>query len=149
AEEIKEGAAPADREAWIIRGRFTKIYQGSRLLRGTIGFGAGRTCYETRVSVYDPGKKDGAPILVFKTVGGSGAEPGAISGIATDPLTLVIEAAASGAGGVAHGFTEDTARTAREITAALSDYLYRHDMIGEDKWIAPKQKQEVREGPER
>jgi hypothetical protein len=45
---------------------------------------------------------------------------------------------ASGAGGIAHGLTEDTARTAREITAELSDYMYRNGWISKDKWIAPK-----------
>ena len=57
--------------------------------------------------------------------------------LATDPLTLVIEAA-GGAGNVAHGVSEDTARTAREITAELSDYMYQHGWIMEDEWIKPK-----------
>ncbi len=46
--------------------------------------------------------------------------------------------AAGGAGGIAHGLTEDTARTAREITAELSDYMYRSGWISKDKWIEPK-----------
>ena len=29
-------------------------------------------------------------------------------------------------------------RTAREITAELSDYIYKRGWISEDKWIEPK-----------
>ncbi|MEI9998479.1 MAG: hypothetical protein WDO13_04610 [Verrucomicrobiota bacterium] len=43
-----------------------------------------------------------------------------------------------GAGGIAHGLTEDTSRTSREITAELSDYMYHQGWIPEDKWIKPK-----------
>lgn len=124
--------------AWLVRGEFTRVYQGSRLLRGAIGFGLGATKVETKVYVYDLGKSDTKPFLVFSTTGGSNAEPGAITGIATDPLTFVVSTALSGAGNVAHGLTEDTRRTAREITAALSDYMYRRGWIETDKWIEPK-----------
>ena len=41
--------------------------------------------------------------------------------------------------GVAHGLSEDTARTAREITAKFSDYMYKRGWITEDQWIKPKQ----------
>ena len=124
--------------AWLIRGEFVRVNQGSRLLRGAIGFGAGGTKVETNVSVYDLSTGSTTPILTFSTTGGSGAEPGGITGLATDPVTLVVEVAAGGAGGVAHGVTEDTARTAREITAMLSDYMYRSGWIPYDKWIPPK-----------
>jgi len=138
-------AVPAARDqgfqpenAWLIRGRFTKVNQGSRLLRGAIGFGAGGTKMETNVSVYDLNQNSNTPFLTFSTTGGSNAEPGAVTGAATDPVVLAIGVVASGAGGVAHGLTEDTARTAREITAELSDYMYRSGWISKDKWIEPK-----------
>jgi hypothetical protein len=124
--------------AWLVRGEFTRVYQGSRLLRGAIGFGLGATKVETKVYVYDLGKSSTEPFLVFSTTGGSNAEPGAITGIATDPLTFVVSTALSGAGNIAHGLTEDTRRTAREITAALSDYMYRRGWIETDQWIEPK-----------
>jgi hypothetical protein len=124
--------------AWLIRGEFTKVNQGSRLLRGTVGFGAGGTKVETNIYVYDLSQNSSTPFLTFSTTGGSNAEPGAVTGAATDPLVAVIGMAASGAGGVAHGLTEDTARTAREITAELSDYMYRSGWISKDKWIQPK-----------
>jgi hypothetical protein len=124
--------------AWLIRGEFTRVNQGSRLLRSTIGFGAGGTKMETNVYVYDLNHGGMKPFLTFSTSGGSNAEPGAITGIATDPVEIAVQAALSGVGGVAHGLTEDTKRTAREITAVLSDYMFRHGWISKDKWIKPK-----------
>ena len=123
--------------AWLLRGQFVRVNQGSRLLRGAVGFGAGATKFEAQVQVYDLASGSNQPFLTFSTTGGSNAEPGALPTLATDPLTLVIEAA-GGAGNVAHGVTEDTERTAREITAELSDYMYRSHWISEDKWIQPK-----------
>ena len=124
-------------DAWVITGEFVKVNQGSRLLRGTIGFGAGGTKLETKVKVYDLSTGDSKPFLTFSTTGGSNAEPGMLPSLATDPLSLIIDAA-GGAGNIAHGVTEDTNRTAREITAALSDYMYRSKWITEDQWIQPK-----------
>jgi hypothetical protein len=123
--------------AWLIRGQFVRVNQGSRLLRGTVGFGAGATKLETQVQVYDLSTGSDQPFLTFSTTGGSNAEPGIIPSLATDPLSLIITAA-GGAGNIAHGVTEDTNRTSREITATLSDYMYRSGWIPEDKWIQPK-----------
>ena len=127
-------------DAWLITGHFVRVNQGSRLLRGAIGFGLGATKLETRVEVYDLSTDPDAdsPFLTFTTTGGSNAEPGAITAVATDPLTILLSAIAGGAGNVAHGLTEDTSRTAREITAELSDYMYLHGWIPEDKWVKPK-----------
>ncbi len=124
--------------AWLIRGEFTKVNQGSRFLRGAIGFGAGGTKVESNVYVYDLNQNSNTPFLTFSTTGGSNAEPGAVTGGAVDPVVAAIGMAASGAGNIAHGLTEDTARTAREITAELSDYMYRSGWISKDKWIEPK-----------
>jgi hypothetical protein len=38
---------PAQSNAWIVCGRFVRVNQGSRLLRSTVGFGAGGTKMET------------------------------------------------------------------------------------------------------
>jgi len=124
--------------AWLIRGQFVLVNQGSRALRGIVGFGAGGTKMLTNVQVYDLSGDDKKPFLTFSTTGGSNAEPGAISAIATTPLMIVIQAAASSAGGIGHGVSEDTARTARQITAALSNYMYASGWIPKDKWIQPK-----------
>src|ERR1039458_7157855 len=124
--------------AWLIRGEFTKVNQGSRLLRRTSSFRAGGTKVETNVYVYDLNQSTDTPFLTFSTTGGSNAEPGAVTGGAADPVVAAVGMAASGAGNFAHGLTEDTARTAREITAELSDYMYRSGWISKDKWIEPK-----------
>ncbi len=121
------------KRAWIVCGEFKTVYQGSRLLRGAIGFGAGGTKVETHVEVYDLASDSATPFLTFTTTGGSGAEPGAIMGL-TDPVQIAI----GGVTGVAHGLSEDTARTAREITAELSDYMHNRSWISNDQWIKPK-----------
>jgi hypothetical protein len=120
--------------AWLIRGQFVKVNQGSRALRGTIGLGAGGTKLEAEVQVYDLSHDSGTPFLTFKTSGGSNSEPGAVFTMSTAPATLAVGAA----GGVSHGLSEDTKRTAREITAALSNYMYERGWIGKDQWIEPK-----------
>jgi hypothetical protein len=123
---------------WVIQGSFTKVYQGSRLLRGTVGFGLGATKMECNVRVYDWSTKPPSLLLKFSTTGGSNAEPGAITAFATDPLTIVIEALVGSFGNIAHGITEDTRRTTREITAELSDFMYKNQLIDKSHWIKPK-----------
>jgi hypothetical protein len=120
--------------AWLVTGEFTRVEQGSRLLRSAIGFGAGGTKLETRVKVYDLAQDSSSPFLTFSTTGGSNAEPGAIAALSGDPVQLAIGAV----GGAARGLSDDTARTAREITAELSDYMYQRGWISEKLWIKPK-----------
>jgi hypothetical protein len=134
ASAVGKGKQSGLKNAWLVRGEFITVKQGSRLLRSAIGFGAGGTKVETRVQVYDLLQNPDTPFLTFSTTGGSGAEPGAIAGLTTDPLQLAIGAVS----GAAHGVSEDTARTAREITAKFSDYMYNRGWIPEDKWIKPK-----------
>ena len=122
------------RNAWLVRGEFATVKQGSRLLRSAIGFGMGGTKVETRVQVYDLTQNPGQPFLTFSTTGGSNAEPGAILAFTTDPVELAI----GGVSGAAHGLSEDTRRTAREITAKLSDYMYHRGWITKDQWIKPR-----------
>ena len=131
---------PKPREnAWLIRGQFVQVNQGSRALRGLIGFGAGGTKMLTKVEVYDLSTDDKKPFLTFSTTGGSNAEPGAILALSTDPLQLAI----GGVSGAAHGLSEDAARTAREITAELSDYMYARGWISADQRVAPKHERDL------
>ncbi|MCE0482928.1 MAG: DUF4410 domain-containing protein [Methylacidiphilales bacterium] len=136
AADATKSARRHDKIAWLIQGQFTTVNQGSRLLRSAIGFGAGGTKMETRVHVYDLSGNLTKPIMTFSTTGGSGAEPGAVLAMSTDPLQLAI----GGVSGVAHGLSEDTKRTARMITAQLSDYMFRHGWINADQRIEPKKK---------
>jgi hypothetical protein len=123
-----------NKNAWLVRGEFTTVIQGSRLLRSAIGFGAGESKVETKIAVYDLAQNPGTPFLTFSTTGGSGSEPGAVLAFTTDPLELAV----GGVSGAAHGLSEDTKRTAREITAEFSNYMYERGWIPEDQWIKPK-----------
>jgi len=122
------------KNAWLVRGEFTTVIQGSRLLRSAIGFGVGQSKVETRVEVYDLAQNPGTPFLTFSTTGGSGSEPGAILALSADPLQIAV----GGVTGAAHGLSEDTKRTAPEITAEFSNYMYERGWIPENQWIKPK-----------
>jgi hypothetical protein len=119
--------------AWVIRGEFVRVNQGSRALRAFVGFGAGGTKLETIVHVYDlQNGYGGTPFMSFTTTGGSGAMPGAVASLG--PIGAVIK----GVAGSAKGLTQDTARTSRMITAQISEYMYRSGWITKDQYIPPK-----------
>jgi len=106
--------------AWLVTGEFVRVNQGSRALRGLVGLGAGGTKLETTVRVYDLSHLSKGPVLQFETSGGSNAEPGAIVGGTFGALPNAIRNAG------ARGLTDDTARTAREITAMVADYYVKN-----------------------
>lgn len=128
AERIRKHIAPStvvksEKElktpgAWLIEGRFTKLNQGSRLLRTLIGFGSGGTKMETTVSVFKIQSAQRKDLLgTIQTTGGSNAEPGAaFTGPATFVPRVILIATKS-------GVSADSRRTARMITAALSEEL--------------------------
>jgi hypothetical protein len=124
-------SVPGQSNAWVVCGRFIRVNQGSRLLRSTVGFGAGGTKMETQVFVYNLADNATAPFLTFQTSGGSGASPGMIS---AGPVGAVVGAV----GGAAKGVTDDTERTSRAITAALSDYMYNQGWILKEQRLTPK-----------
>ena len=107
-------------DAWLITGDFVRVNQGSRALRGLVGLGAGGTKLETSVRVYDLSHLAKEPMLQFETSGGSNAEPGAVLGGTFGALPNAIRNAG------ARGVTDDTARTAREITAMVADYYAKN-----------------------
>lgn len=117
---------------WMVTGVFVRVNQGSRFLRSAIGFGAGGTKLETQVAVYNMAGQEPTPFLTFATTGGSGAEPGAA--LAMDPVSMALNAVS----GSAKGLTDDTRRTSRMITAALSDYMYGKGWISADQKLTPK-----------
>ena len=84
-----------------------------------VGLGAGGTKLETTVRVYDLSHLSKQPVLQFETSGGSNAEPGAILGGTFGALPNAVRNAG------ARGVTDDTARTAREITAMVADYYVK------------------------
>jgi hypothetical protein len=105
-------------KAWIIKGEFTKINQGSRALRSIIGFGLGGTKMEATTKVYLAGRSGQREMIaLIRTSGGSNAQPGALLGGAfgAGPRAVLVAATS--------GVSSDSRRTARMITAALNEQL--------------------------
>jgi hypothetical protein len=122
---------PPAQNAWVIAGRFLRVNQGSRLLRSTVGFGAGGTKMETQIFVYNLAEHARSPFLTFETTGGSGASPGMIS---AGP----VGAAVGSVSGAAKGVTDDVERTSRMATATLSNYMYEQGWIPRSQRLSPK-----------
>ncbi len=113
--------APGERPptgAWLLTGTVTRVEQGSRAMRSLLGFGLGGTKMEVEARLWVVAR-DGRrrPLAEFATTGGSNAEPGALLG---GPFTavprLVMQATLT-------GVSADTRRTARTLTAAISEEL--------------------------
>ncbi len=116
-----EAVAPRG-NSWLITGRFTRLNQGSRLLRGTLGFGSGGTKMDVTATVSDLSGEAPKRFLMIQTTGGTNAMPGAIMGVITWPMMV------SGAPGVISGLSGDCRRTSREITSALAAYLKKNGL---------------------
>jgi hypothetical protein len=111
-----EAAVPSG-DYWVVTGKITRINQGSRALRGAIGFGAGGTKLDVSATVSDHATGEAAPFVLIQTTGGSNAMPGAIMGIIAWPMIL------NGGSGLIAGVTADARRTSQEISAALAQFL--------------------------
>ena len=124
---------------WLIRGRFDRVNQGSRLLRSVVGFGAGGTKLDMSVVVYDLSKARPRPILLIETTGGSNATPGAI-GTAAYFVTGVTALFSVGNlfEGTRSGLTFDTIRTTREVAASLSEFLADRGVLSPEKALRPR-----------
>jgi hypothetical protein len=138
AELLFTSRQPPKGNYWLINGSFDRINQGSRVLRTLIGFGAGGTKVETTVSVSNLASGKPVEILSFKTTGGSNTEPG--PGILMgppDPTTIIPLLW----GSTMPGLSKDTTRTAKEISAEISDYLAKHGVTPKDPKLKVKLKQ--------
>ena len=140
AEELSKSIAPASVIAagttprsggWLVSGDFTRISEGSRFLRMSVGLGMGGTKMETRVLVRNLPRKN-APFLNFDTTGGSGASPGALTN--PIPFSSVPTALLAMEGGV----TDDAKRTARMIAAEIAQYAAQRGWVSTE--AAPKVK---------
>jgi hypothetical protein len=124
---------------WLITGQFDRIRQGSRLLRALVGFGWGATKLETSILVTDLSGPKPRPFLLVQTSGGSNALPGVVT---TTGYVLGGVTAVAGGGQLLDssrtGLTFDAKRTAEEVSAALSEYLYQQGAIPYDYAVAPK-----------
>jgi hypothetical protein len=129
---------------WLITGRFARINQGSRLLRSTLGLGAGGTKMETIVVVQDLSKPAPDRFLAFETTGGSNITQG-IGGIVTLPLSgpMALTSLFNAVEGIRSGVSFDTIRTAHEIAATLSEYLHAKEALENKSHIKPKRLGEI------
>lgn len=128
---VKNAGRKASQDVWFVSGRITRLEEGNRLLRMGIGLGAGRTRLDTEVEVRQLSMAT-RPFLRFSTTGGSNSAPGA----ATNPIpfsslpTALLQTQT--------GITDDAARTARMINAALAQYLVKRGWM--DAATAPTPK---------
>jgi len=139
SEMVAPGAPLLQGNYWLITGHFDRINQGSRILRALVGLGAGGTKMETTVLVWDLSHRHAKPFLKIQTTGGSNISPG-VGGVATffvsGPMALtnlfnVVD-------GVRSGVSFDAMRTAREVNAAVSEYLVQQGAIEKRKAVKPK-----------
>jgi Domain of unknown function (DUF4410) len=120
--------------SWLIGGRFTRVNQGSRLLRGTLGFGTGGTKMDVTATVSDLSGSAPKRFLMIQTTGGTNAMPGAVMGAVTWPMAI------AGAPGLVSGLSGDCRRTSREITSALAQYMKKHGLQVSSEVPKPKPK---------
>ncbi len=122
AQAISSEAEASTGNSWLISGRFTRVNQGSRFLRGAFGFGSGGTKVDATVTVSDLSGNVPRRFLMIQTTGGSNAMPGAIVGVISWPASF------NAAHGLVAGLSSDCRRTAREITSALAQYMKKHGL---------------------
>jgi hypothetical protein len=146
ARVIAEGDALPQGNFWLVTVEFQRVNQGSRLLRSVVGFGTGGTKMDTVVHVYELSGTGPREFLTFETTGGSNVSQG-ILGVLTFPVggPMALTSLANAVEGVRSGVTFDTKRTAREIAAALSEYLHKRRALVGKKPIKPKRLGEIPE----
>lgn len=107
---------PLPGDGWLIRGVFTEIDQGKRVVRAVIGFGAGSTEMEINVSISDLAVNPDAPFIVFGTEKEAGKMPGAV--VTMNPYVaaakFVMQKNAS---------EKDVKKTAAQIVDQVADYI--------------------------
>lgn len=128
----------------LVSGKFLTVQQGSRLLRSTVGLGAGASKMETLVSVYDLSGESSTPVLRFETTGGSNISQG-IGGVAMAPFTgpMALTSLFNVLDGARSGVSFDATRTSREITATISEHLHKKGVLKNKKRLVPKRLGEV------
>jgi hypothetical protein len=126
AESVRGAKGRVPDRGWLVKGRFLRVYTGSRILRAGVGLGAGGTKMETRVEVYDLASR-GKPFMTFETTGGSNAMPGLLT--STGPVSAAFSMATQ----AMMGISDDAARTSRMITGAISEYLADRGWIAKNK----------------
>jgi len=128
---------------WLLQGNYIDVYQGSRLLRVLVGFGAGKTTMETRAVFYSLGSGKPQAFLSLETTGGSGISPGIVGAMNPAGALSLPGALANALGASLGGVSLDRNRTSREIAAALSEYCYEQNLLPEKRLRRPKKLREL------
>lgn len=141
---LAPGETPPRGDFLLVSGKFLTVHQGSRLLRSTVGLGAGATKMETLVTVQDFSGETPQPILRFETTGGSNISQG-IGGVVTAPFTgpMAFTSLFNAIDGARSGVTFDATRTSREITATISEHLHKSGVLKNKKRLVPKRAGEM------
>ncbi|MDZ4743215.1 MAG: DUF4410 domain-containing protein [Verrucomicrobiota bacterium] len=75
------------KNAWLLKGEFIEVDQGSRIVRAVIGFGAGKAQMETRVMLYDLNRSADQPFVIMGSHAQTTPTPGAI--LMKNPYVLI------------------------------------------------------------
>lgn len=139
AEVLQAEQKPPRGKDWLLTGRVTRIHQGSRFLRAIVGLGTGATRFETTTWVSSLEKSKPQRFLILETYGGSNISPGVLGTAAYffGGITSLFSLA-NAVEGVRTGVSFDTSRTAHEISAAVSEYMYQRGFLAREKAHAPK-----------
>jgi len=138
AELLAEGEPLPRGNFWLVKGVYDRVNQGSRALRVGVGFGAGGTKLETRAQIVDLSGKTPSTFLSMLTTGGSGLAPGAWAAFTPAGAFFIPGAVANAGGASMGGLSVDRIRTAREISATLSEYCFQNGLITERRTRRPK-----------
>jgi hypothetical protein len=107
---------PLPTEGWLVRGVFTEVDEGKRLVRAAIGFGAGAAKMEVYVTVSNLAENPDAPFIIFGTEKEPKKIPGAV--VTRNPYVaaakFVMEKNAS---------EKDAKKTAFQIVETLLNYI--------------------------
>ncbi len=107
---------PLPHSGWLIRGVFTEVEQGKRIVRATIGFGAGSTKMEVYVKISDLADDPDKPFIIFGTEKEANKVPGAI--VTMNPYVaaakFVLQKNAS---------EKDVKKTAAQIVETVTNYM--------------------------
>ncbi|MCX7869223.1 MAG: DUF4410 domain-containing protein [Terrimicrobiaceae bacterium] len=139
AEVLPTGVKPPRGKDWLVGGRVTRVHQGSRFLRAIVGLGTGGTRFETTAWVSSLAKRQPQRFFLVETYGGSNVSPGVLGTTAyfVGGITSLFSLA-NAVEGVRTGVSFDKGRTAHEISAAISEYMYQRGFLPREKAHAPK-----------
>jgi len=115
---------PLPDSGWLIRGVFTEVDKGKRIVRATIGFGAGSTKMEVYVKVSNLAENPDAPFIIFGTEKEPNKIPGAV--VTMNPYVaaakFVMQKNAS---------EKDVKKTAAQIVETVMKYVKTLDKKGD------------------